>query len=148
MTFSRTWKKVLKADLAYIANELREAVKKPAVIILSGPLGAGKTTFTQAFVGGGQLVSSPIYSVINENAEVAHADFFRLKEARELDHLEIPLYLEEKEFFLVEWGLPFLTELQKIVGDEFYFYELEIIVNEKQSSEEIPSRNLVLKELD
>jgi len=65
-----------------------------------------------------------------------------------LDHLEIPLYLEEKEFFLVEWGLPFLTELQKIVGDEFYFYELEIIVNEKQSSEEIPSRNLVLKELD
>jgi tRNA threonylcarbamoyladenosine biosynthesis protein TsaE len=148
MTPMRTWKKVLKADLTYIANELREAVKKPALIILSGPVGVGKTTFTQAFVSRGQLAQSPTYSIINENGEVAHADLFRIKDAKELDHLELPLYLEEKEFFLVEWGMPYINELKKMVGENFYYYELEMMMSEKSSEGESSPRNYSLKEID
>jgi tRNA threonylcarbamoyladenosine biosynthesis protein TsaE len=149
MTLVRTWKKVLKGDLNYIANEMREVVKRPALIILTGPLGVGKTTFVQSFVSQGQLAPSPTYSLINESGEVAHADFFRIKEARELDHLELGLYLEDKQFFLVEWGMPYLQELRKLAGDSFTFYELEMSMNEKAIAEgELQSRNYILRDID
>ena len=48
----RIWKKVLEQDLEYIVSEIKELIEKPAVMILSGAVGAGKTTFVQGFAGG------------------------------------------------------------------------------------------------
>lgn len=131
MSLIRAWKKVLESDLPNIVIELKEVVQPPCVIILDGPVGAGKTTFTRAFLEKGQA-SSPTYSIINEVENIVHADLYRIEKKDELIHLEIPMYLEEKDYFLVEWGMPYLHELQRIVGDEFKFYQLKIeIVNEK-----------------
>jgi tRNA threonylcarbamoyladenosine biosynthesis protein TsaE len=132
MSLIRTWKKVLESDLANIAIELKEVVQPPCVIILEGPVGAGKTTFTRAFLERTEA-PSPTYSVINEIDNIIHADLYRIEKKEDLIHLEIPMYLEEKDYFLIEWGMPYLYELQRIIGDEFNFYQLKIEINEQKS---------------
>lgn len=145
----RTWKKVYENDLDNIVHEMKEVISTPAVILLSGPVGAGKTTFTKSFVGLSADVTSPTYSLINENGKTAHADFYRLQHPNELVHLELELYLEDKDYFLVEWGKSFLSDLKRFVSDEFLFYECEITVNEpSEANSFIASRNYFLHRLD
>ncbi len=131
MSSLRSWKKVLESDLPNLVIELKEVVQPPCVIILDGPIGAGKTTFTRAFLDTG-AVSSPTYSIINEVDNIVHADLYRIEKKEELIHLEIPMYLEEKDYFLIEWGMPYFYELQRIIGDEFKYFQLKIdIAGEK-----------------
>lgn len=132
MSLIRAWKKVLESDLPNLVTELREVVQPPCVIILDGPVGAGKTTFTRAFLGKNEALS-PSYSIINEVDNIIHADLYRIEKKEELIHLEIPMYLEEKDYILIEWGLPYLRELQNIIGFEFKFYQLKIEINEHQT---------------
>lgn len=140
MSVIRAWKKVLESDLSNIVTELKEVIQPPCVIILDGPVGAGKTTFTRIFLGKGEA-PSPTYSLINEVDNIVHADLYRIEKKDELVHLEIPMYLEEKDYFLIEWGMPYLYELQKIIGDEFKFYQLKIEIVSPQT------RNFFLNEL-
>lgn len=132
MSSIRVWKKVLESDLANIVTELKEVVQPPCVIILDGLVGAGKTTFTRAFLERNEA-PSPTYSLINEVDNIVHADLYRIEKKEELIHLEIPMYLEEKDYVLIEWGMPYLRELQRIVGDEFKYYQLKIEINEQKS---------------
>ncbi|NOT80743.1 MAG: tRNA (adenosine(37)-N6)-threonylcarbamoyltransferase complex ATPase subunit type 1 TsaE [Bacteriovoracaceae bacterium] len=140
MSIIRAWKKVLVSDLGNIAIEMKEVIQPPSVIILDGPVGAGKTTFAKIFLDKKQS-NSPTYSIINEVDNLLHADLYRIEKKEELLFLEIPMYLEEKDYFLIEWGMPYLHELQRIIGDEFKFYQLNIEINENQS------RNFILKKL-
>ncbi len=136
MKLLREWKKVLESDLEYIVSELKEALKTPAVVILTGEVGAGKTTFTQHFIRAcvpeiknkNQTidVTSPSYSLINEFGTIAHADLYRIKHKGELMQLELPLYAEKKNYFLIEWGKPFLQAIHEELFEEFTFYELVI----------------------
>ena len=140
MTVVRSWKKVLESDLANMAIEMKEVIEPPSVIILDGPVGAGKTTFTKFFLDR-KNTSSPTYSIINEVDNLLHADLYRIEKSEDLIHLEIPMYLEEKDYFLIEWGMPYLHQLQRIIGDEFKYYQLKIEINENNS------RNFLLTKL-
>ncbi len=163
------WKKVLESDLDYIVGEVKNMAQVPAVIILSGPVGAGKTTFTKKFIQalsigaegeGGPItgkrkiaadsVQSPTYSIVNEVGNTVHADLYRIEGKDELVHLELQLHLEGKEFFLVEWGRPYLIELQRQMGQEFKFYEVDIQINEGHfvDGRPDPSRNITFFQLD
>ena len=145
MSVVRSWKKVFESDLINIVDELKEVAQPPCVIILDGTVGAGKTTFTRAFIEKNEI-QSPTYSIINEIENVIHADFYRIEKREELIHLEIPMYLEGKDYFLIEWGMPYLREIQNIVGDEFKYYSLKIEIN--PSSDELKqSRNYILSKL-
>ena len=42
------WKKVLEQDLEYISDEMKEHFEGKSCIILSGDVGAGKTTLFRA----------------------------------------------------------------------------------------------------
>ncbi len=119
------WSKVLEHDLAQLALELKDELETPAVVLLTGPVGAGKTTFAKNFMPH-ESIQSPTYSIINEIDNCVHADLYRLKDVSELIHLELPLYLEDKDYFLVEWGKEYWKQLKKIVGDDFHYYELTI----------------------
>lgn len=140
----RVWKKVHESDLESLVLELKDLTKKPAVVVLSGPMGAGKTTFSRTFTSVVEPLnqaSSPTYAVINEGTKLVHADFYRLESDEEVLHLELPLYLQNKEYFLVEWGKNFLRRLSLEVPEGFSFYELTFeIVSEGV-------RNLVLSDI-
>jgi tRNA threonylcarbamoyladenosine biosynthesis protein TsaE len=136
----RKWKKVLIDDLKYIAYELKELIEKRSVVILEGDLGSGKTTFSQAFIGEDKTFS-PSYSILQETPHVLHADFYRLEAASDILPLELSLYLEDKQYFLVEWGLQYLTALARELPDDYEIYLMRIQVNDENEQK---SRNFEL----
>lgn len=142
----RHWKKVFESDLSYIAYELKEQVTKPAVIILNGEMGAGKTTFVKTFLSD-KKATSPTYTLINESGDSVYADFYRLQSPQDIIQLELGLYLEGKNFFLVEWGDKFLKTLAREVPEGFAFYQLDIFINNVSESSAIPSRDFYISSI-
>jgi tRNA threonylcarbamoyladenosine biosynthesis protein TsaE len=65
------------------------------VLALTGPLGAGKTTFVQGLARGvgvppDRHVASPTFALVNEHpgrVRLVHADLYRIEDARELAEL-------------------------------------------------------------
>lgn len=147
----RDWKKVFVSDIGYISYELKEIVKPNAVIFLEGAMGSGKTTFAKNFLGENEETMSPSYSVIYEVGQNLHADLYRIEDKQEIFQLEIPLYLENKNYFLVEWGKKYFSTLSREIPDTFSYYLLEIDVNSsaQKESEETSSfsRNFLLSEI-
>src|ERR1700733_14455647 len=91
-----------ESDLLTFAGELAETITAGAIIYLSGPLGAGKTTFTRGFLRGlgfQEKVKSPTYAVVEPydiaGRKVFHFDFYRLKDAKELEYIGIQDYFAE-----------------------------------------------------
>lgn len=140
----REWKKVFRSDLSYIVYELKDLTKVPAMILLEGDLGAGKTTFTQAFIGDNETLS-PTYSILSECRKFLHADLYRIEKNEEILQLELPGYLEDKQYFFVEWGMKFARRLLREIPENYSVYSLEIIINEGTAdTPEGPSRNYFL----
>ena len=82
------------------------------LIVLSGELGAGKTTFTQGIGAGLQVrgkVTSPTFVISREHPPVdggpplVHVDAYRLGGIDELDDLDLDTSLEDA-VTVVEWG--------------------------------------------
>lgn len=99
------------AATARLAASALAALPDGSLLILTGPLGVGKTTFTQALVA--ELdpnvgVSSPTYGLVHEyptpSGPVVHMDAYRLGDARALDELGLDDYLERSRLVVVEWG--------------------------------------------
>ena len=139
----KKWDAVTENNYPNLIKELKEVLKTPAAIILTGPVGAGKTTFTKYFVGKVDEVLSPTYSLINETDDVAHADFYRIEGAEEIVHLELNLYLDDKKYFLVEWGKPFVEDIKRNLTDDYFLYELIFETTDLEGP-----RNICLYELN
>ncbi len=82
------------------------------LLILSGNLGAGKTTFTQslgASLGVQGRITSPTFIIAREHPSagdgptLVHVDAYRLSDAAELEDLDLDSELEES-ITVVEWG--------------------------------------------
>lgn len=95
---------------------------KPGDIVgLSGPLGAGKTTFTRGVVmglgGEESLVHSPTFALHHQyecqTVSVNHCDFYRLAEGDELEDLGGAEFFSEFEIYLIEW--PERVNMKKIL---------------------------------
>lgn len=143
----REWKKVYKSDLSYIVYELKDLTKVPAMIILEGEVGSGKTTFTQSFIGEKETLS-PTYSILSECKNFLHADFYRIEKNEEILQLELPTYLEDKQYFFVEWGMKFAKRIFRELPENYTSYSLEIVINEGNSDHaEGTSRNFFLYSL-
>ncbi|MCK5882553.1 MAG: tRNA (adenosine(37)-N6)-threonylcarbamoyltransferase complex ATPase subunit type 1 TsaE [Bacteriovoracaceae bacterium] len=145
MSSTNLWKKVLESDVAQVVSELQDNLTTPAAVILTGPVGAGKTTLAK-FFSEEEDVFSPTYSIINEFENHAHADLYRIEDPSELIHLELPLYLEDKEYFLIEWGRDYLPELKRLIDSDFNFYEL--IIDPITLANGTSARNYTLNKVD
>lgn len=142
---SKSWKKVLESDLQNVVNEIKESILPLSVVFIEGNLGAGKTTFSRYFIDQ-KNVQSPSYSIVNEYDVILHADLYRLEKKEDLIMLELPMYLEGKEYILIEWGLPYQNSLERIIGDDFNYFILKIEVND-QINFSTSSRNYFLSKI-
>jgi tRNA threonylcarbamoyladenosine biosynthesis protein TsaE len=87
---------------------ISQEFKAGDLILLIGPLGAGKTTLARGVGRGLEVegnVSSPTFVIARthqrERAPLVHVDAYRLASAYELDDLDIPF---ASSIVLVEWG--------------------------------------------
>ncbi len=91
----------MRADSASAMQELAARLGRSLtvgdVIALSGPLGAGKTTFVQGLAEGmgvpaDRQVASPTFTLVSEHpgrVPLVHVDFYRIRSTAELPELGI-----------------------------------------------------------
>lgn len=101
-------------DTQKLGEELGQALEAGDLVVLDGPLGAGKTTFTQGIAKGMGVkgrVTSPTFVIAREHSSISngpslvHVDAYRLGDdpLGELDALDLDSALEDA-VVVAEWG--------------------------------------------
>ena len=104
---------------AHTAEEMRavgatigRALRVGSVVILDGPLGAGKTTLTQGIAEGlgvrGPITSptfviSRLHPSLTDGPALIHVDAYRVDSLAEIDDLDLDADLE-RAVLVAEWG--------------------------------------------
>jgi len=96
----------------------------PAVVVLTGHLGAGKTTLVKGIAEGlgaahRDEVSSPTFPLIHEygpNGEIAHVDLYRLDSDAEVESLGLDEVMARASVTVLEWAerFPWLLPPERI----------------------------------
>lgn len=112
---TRTTRSVITSspeETTALGRELAAALKPPALVLLSGELGAGKTTLVKGIVSGLGLareedVTSPSFvfvHVYGNGERLYHVDLYRAEQPAELETLGLEDFLAEKAVVVVEWA--------------------------------------------
>ncbi|RYZ08235.1 MAG: tRNA (adenosine(37)-N6)-threonylcarbamoyltransferase complex ATPase subunit type 1 TsaE [Myxococcales bacterium] len=105
-----------KAATTKLAAQLAPLLAAGDLLLLDGPLGAGKTFFTRALARALGLtsearVTSPTFTLVQEYATeppLVHADLYRLSDdERGVFELGLIGQRDDGALLVVEWGLPF-----------------------------------------
>jgi tRNA threonylcarbamoyladenosine biosynthesis protein TsaE len=102
-------------DTKVAGEEFARLLRPGDVVLLSGQLGAGKTTFVQGVARGlgvYERVTSPTFTIVREHqcanelgiATLHHADVYRVSSLGEVSDLALGELVEESAVALVEWG--------------------------------------------
>jgi tRNA threonylcarbamoyladenosine biosynthesis protein TsaE len=120
-----------------------DTLKPGDLVILSGPLGSGKTQFIKGICshfGIKEPVNSPTFIIVNEYEgimngnllNISHFDLYRINSPKELDEIGLESYFGNNSICLVEWGetaserFPDAKKVEMIYGEN----ENERIINE------------------
>jgi tRNA threonylcarbamoyl adenosine modification protein YjeE len=114
-------------DMHTLGVELGSRLAAGDLVVLTGPLGAGKTTLTRG-IGEGLGVRGPVQSPtfviarthpsLVSGAPLVHVDAYRLGDPREFDDLDLDL---DRSVVVVEWG----RDVVATVADEWIDIEIE-----------------------
>jgi tRNA threonylcarbamoyladenosine biosynthesis protein TsaE len=115
------------ADTQALGQELAGLLQPGDLVVLAGPLGAGKTALTQG-IGAGLGVPGPVTSPTFVLARVhrggrvplVHVDAYRLTGMADVDDLDLDATTEES-VTVVEWGHGLVEQL----ADEHLVVELD-----------------------
>lgn len=112
-----TWRRraASATDTASAGYELAALLEAGDVVLLTGTLGAGKTTFVQGVAKGlgvSERVTSPTFVMVREHSchnergivTLHHADVYRVESLDEVLDLALGELVEEAGVALVEWG--------------------------------------------
>ena len=98
------------ADTEKLAARLAEKLRGGEVIAFTGSMGMGKAAFTRGLVealGGGDVVSSPTFALVNEYAArltVQHFDMYRVSGWDDLYSTGFFDYLDTDSVLVIEWS--------------------------------------------
>jgi tRNA threonylcarbamoyladenosine biosynthesis protein TsaE len=92
-------------------REIGARLKAPALVLLSGDLGAGKTTLTKGLASGlgaasEDEVTSPTFTLVHKyggSAPVYHVDLYRIADFHDLETLGLEDVFAERAVVIVEW---------------------------------------------
>lgn len=112
-----TWRRhCASAEETTVAGEELARLLRPGdIVLLTGQLGAGKTTFVQGVARGlgvSERVTSPTFTMVREHKSVNdlgittlhHADVYRVGSIGEVSDLALGELVEESAVAFVEWG--------------------------------------------
>ncbi len=110
--------------------QLLEVVTPPVLLILTGSLGAGKTTYVKGVAQALNAaepdeVTSPTFTLVHEYegewkgkpVSLYHLDLYRLESERQVEQLGIDELLEDDAIVLVEWGEKFASIQRRAAGE-------------------------------
>ncbi|MFE1665406.1 tRNA (adenosine(37)-N6)-threonylcarbamoyltransferase complex ATPase subunit type 1 TsaE [Microbacterium sp. P02] len=115
------------AAMEALGEQMGRMLHAGDLVVLTGPLGAGKTTLTRGIAAGLGVrgpVQSPTFVIARthpslvEGPPLVHVDAYRLGSALELDDLDIDL---DNSVVVVEWGRGMVAGLR----DDWWEVELE-----------------------
>jgi len=102
-----------------LGQRLAARLRPPALALLIGDLGAGKTTLAKGIISGlgaasPDEVASPTFTLIHEygrDPKVYHIDLYRLDRLPELESLGLDDLFDQRAIVLIEWGEKFAGQL-------------------------------------
>lgn len=94
-----------------LGRKIAAELKAPALVLLTGDLGAGKTTLTKGIASGlhaakEEDVTSPTFTLVHRyegETRVYHIDLYRIGDAHDFETLGLEDVFAEKAIVLVEW---------------------------------------------
>lgn len=97
--------------LEAFGETLAAKLEPGSVVLLVGPMGAGKTTLTKGIARGlgfAGEVTSPTYTYIHEyptpQGVLIHSDAYRLEDAKKLLSMGLEELIEGTRLTVIEWG--------------------------------------------
>ncbi|HHW07312.1 MAG TPA: tRNA (adenosine(37)-N6)-threonylcarbamoyltransferase complex ATPase subunit type 1 TsaE [Clostridia bacterium] len=113
-----------------LGRRLGQLLRPGDVLVVSGELGAGKTTFVQGLAAGLGVtaqVTSPTFTIIHEydgaRCPLYHIDAYRLEDPREIEELGLDEYFHGDGVTAVEWAE---NIAQWLPGDYLYVKIIKI----------------------
>jgi tRNA threonylcarbamoyladenosine biosynthesis protein TsaE len=121
---------VTAEQMRYLGERLSGLLRAGDLVVLSGPLGAGKTTLAQGIGAGlgvrGQVTSptfviARVHPSLGTGPDLVHADAYRLGSRAEVDDLDLDADLATA-VTVVEWG----TGLVEDLADSFLSVAIDL----------------------
>lgn len=141
------------AQMQQLGARIAAELKAGDVLVLTGELGAGKTTMTRG-IGKALNVRGPVQSPtfvlarthpqLDGGTPLVHVDAYRLSSALELDDLDIPW---QKSIVVIEWGRGLIEHIK----DQWWDVELirQIGLESQNNAQSLdPNTQLNPEELD
>jgi tRNA threonylcarbamoyladenosine biosynthesis protein TsaE len=124
-------------DTKEFAKEIAKQISSGDVLCLDGDLGAGKTTFSKAFIStlakcSEDEVQSPTFIYLNiyssELCKICHFDLYRIESDTSFEELGFLDYFDKDHICLVEWP----SKLKNHIPKNSYLLEITYLGETKR----------------
>jgi len=128
-------------------SEIRKLFQKPQALLLTGPLGVGKTTFVQTLLekenSKPQSVSSPAFAIQHyypAPLNAYHMDLYRLKNDKDLEFTGFwDVFSDTQKLILIEWAERLNKEL---LPKNWHYLQIRFSFAESPHQRHIEVQNL------
>lgn len=113
---TRNYRTSSAAETIEAGRKIAKLLTPPLVVVLTGDLGAGKTTLVKGIAEGFHAaeeddVTSPTFTLVHEyrgpSVNLFHIDLYRIDTDRDLLTLGLDDLIDSRSILLIEWGEKF-----------------------------------------